>query len=62
MAFLELVARTATTICSLAGHQPPFFTNNMARPWRCRIVDWNHQRLPGSLLAGSTASSRREGA
>ena len=61
MALRRAVARTVTTSCSLAGHLPPFFTNNMARLRRCRIVDWEHQRLPGSLFEGSRTSSRREG-
>ena len=61
MAFNSLVARPVTTTNSLAGHLPPFFTNNLARRRRCCIVGWDHQRLPGSLLARSTASSRQEG-
>lgn len=60
MALRRAVARTVTTSCSLAGHLPPFFTNNMARLRRCRI-DLEHQRLPGSLLEESRASSIREG-
>jgi hypothetical protein len=44
--------RAVTTCKSLAGHPPPFRTNNIARHRRCWIVGWSHQRLPGSLLVG----------
>ena len=51
MVFQRLVARTVTTVTSLAGHLPPFFTINITRHRRCLIVGWSHQRLPGSLLS-----------
>jgi len=62
MALRYLVARPVTTLNSLAGHLPPFCTKNIARHRRCWIVDWSHQRLPGSLLVWTQRFSRREGA
>jgi len=53
MVFQRLVAPTATTVTSLAGHLPPFFTINITRVRRCLIVGWSHQRLPGSLFSDS---------
>ena len=61
MALSHPVARTVTTLHSLAGHLPPFFTNNLARRERCWIVDWDISAFQEASLRDPRFHREREG-